>query len=399
MSESSVLPRQPEAAAIDHAHRAHALLSASSAHRWMNCPPSALLADKLEDQPSVFAEEGTFLHELCELKLHQYLGDTDPESLKAQYRERMDNEFYTEEAEAVTDEYVSFCVETIEAVRASDPDALVLVEHRLDYSEYVPGGFGTGDMLIVGDGVLEIIDFKGGRGVRVEADHNPQLMLYALAGLLEFDPLYDIHTIRMSIVQPRLHNTSSFEMTPADLLRWAEAEVAPKAALALAGKGEFHAGEHCRFCKARFTCRKRSEYFMELARKDFREADLLTDEEIADILPVAQNLARWVEDLLAFATAQAENGKTWPGYKLVAGVTKRKYTSDADVIRACTEAGFTNIFKTTLLGISDLEKAIGKKAFQDIVSPYVVKPEGKPELVPLSDRRKPVSSAQADFAE
>ena len=385
--------------AIDHAHRGHALLSASSAHRWMACPPSARLSEQFADQPTVYAEEGTYLHELCELKLHRYLGDIAPDVLNAQLRDHRDSDFYSDEAEAVTDEYVQFCVEVIEAVRASCPDPLILVEHRLDYSEFVPGGFGTGDMLIVGDGVLEIIDFKGGRGVRVDANRNPQLMLYALAGLLEFDPLYDIHTVRMSIVQPRLNNTSTFEITPEELLRWAETKVAPTARLAIEGKGEYQAGEHCRFCKARFTCRKRSEYFMALARQDFEEADLLTDEEIADILPVAQNLAKWVEDLLAYATAQAENGKTWPGYKLVAGLTKRKYTSEADVVRACTEAGFTNIYKTTLLGISDLEKAIGKKAFQDVVSPFVFKPEGKPELVPLSDRRKPISSAESDFAE
>ena len=384
---------------VDHAHRAHAMLSASSAHRWLACPPSVRLSEQFADQPTVYAEEGTFLHELCELKLHRYLGDVAPDVLEAQFQEHKDNDFYSDEAESVTDEYVQFCIETIEAVKASCPDPLILVEHRLDYSEIVPDGFGTGDLLIVGDGVLEIIDFKGGRGVRVEADHNPQLMLYALAGLLEFDPLYDIHTIRMSIVQPRLNNTSSFEITPENLLRWAQTEVAPTALLAIEGKGEFKAGEHCRFCKARHTCRKRSEYFMELAKRDFKEADLLTDEEIANILPVAQDLAKWVEDLLAYATAQAENGKTWPGYKLVASVTKRKYTNDADVIRACTEAGFTNIYKTTLLGISDLEKAIGKKAFKDVVSPYVFKPEGKPELVPLSDRRKPISSAEADFAE
>ena len=386
-------------APIDHSHRAHALLSASSAHRWMSCPPSAVLADKFEDQPTVFAEEGTFLHELCELKLHRYLQDTDPAILEAQYRDHMDNEFYTEEAEEVTDAYVNFCVEIIEAVRASCSDPLILVEHRLDYSEYVPSGFGTGDLLIVGDGILEIVDFKGGRGVRVEAERNPQLMLYALAGLLEFDPLYDIRMIRMSIVQPRLHNTSSYEITPEDLLRWAETEVAPKAALAIAGKGEFKAGEHCRFCKARFTCRARSDYYMSLAKQDFKEADLLTDEEIADILPVAQNLAKWVEDLVSYATAQAMKGKNWPGYKLVASQTKRKYTSDADVIRACTEAGITNIYKTTLLGISDLEKAIGRKAFKDIVSPYVFKPEGKPELAPLSDKREPISSAAVDFGD
>ena len=384
---------------IQHAGRGHSELGPSSSERWLKCTPSAVLSAQFQDKPSVYAEEGTFLHELCELKLHRYLGDMTRDVIERQYAEHKDNDFYSDEAESVTDEYVQFCIETIEAVKASCPDPLILVEHRFVYSEIVPDGFGTGDLLIVGDGVLEIIDFKGGRGVRVEADHNPQLMLYALAGLLEFDPLYDIHTIRMSIVQPRLNNTSSFEITPENLLRWAQTEVAPTARLAIEGKGEFKAGEHCRFCKARHTCRKRSEYFMELAKRDFKEADLLTDEEIADILPVAQDLAKWVEDLLAYATAQAENGKTWPGYKLVASVTKRKYTNDADVIRACTEAGFTNIYKTTLLGISDLEKAIGKKAFKDVVSPYVFKPEGKPELVPLSDRRKPISSAEADFAE
>ena len=385
--------------AVDHAHRGHALLSASSAHRWMSCPPSARLGDQFADQPTVYAEEGTFLHELCELKLHRYLGDMTPDTLDAQYQEHKDNDFYSDEAEAVTDEYVQFCIEIIEAVRASCPDPLILVEHRLDYSEYVPEGFGTGDLIIVGDGVLEIVDFKGGRGVRVDANRNPQLMLYALAALLEFDPLYDIHTVRMSIVQPRLNNTSTYEISPADLLTWAKNEVAPTAQLAIKGEGEFKAGEHCRFCKARHICRKRSEYFMELARLDFKEADLLTDEEIADILPIAQNLAKWVEDVLAYATSQAEKGKSWPGYKLVAGVTKRRYTNDADVIRACTEAGFTNIYKTTLLGISDLEKAIGKKAFKDVVSPFVFKPEGKPELAPLSDRRKPISDPSADFAE
>ena len=383
---------------VDHAHRAHALLSASSAHRWLECPPSVRLSEQFADQPTVYAEEGTFLHELCELKLHRYLGDVAPAVLDAQFQEHKDNDFYSDEAETVTDEYVQFCVETIEAVRASCPDPLILVEHRLDYSEIVPDGFGTGDLLIVGDGVLEIIDFKGGRGVRVEADHNPQLMLYALAGLLEFDALYDIHTIRMSIVQPRLNNISSFEITPDALFSWARNEVAPTARLALEGKGEFKAGEHCRFCKARFTCRKRSEYYMELARQDFKEADLLTDEEIADILPVAQDLAKWVEDLMAYATAQAEKGKTWPGFKLVASVTKRKYTNDADVISVCAEAGYTNIYKTTLLGVGDLEKRMGRKAFREVLGKLVYKPEGEPTLVPVSDPRQAISTAAADFS-
>src|SRR5699024_4531192 len=222
--------------------------------------PSVKLSEQFADKPSVYAEEGTFLHELSEMKLHRYLGDMTLEAIEAQYAEHLDNDFYSDEAENVTDEYVDFCIETIEAVRASCPDPLIWVEHRLDFSEYVPEGFGTGDLVIVADGVLEIVDFKGGRGVRVEADHNSQLMLYGLGALLEFETLYDIRTVRMTIVQPRLNNISTYETSAEELVRWAKTEVRPKALLAARGEGEFCAGEWCRFCKARYTCRKRSEY-------------------------------------------------------------------------------------------------------------------------------------------
>jgi len=308
-----------------------------------------------------------------------------------------DNDFYSDEAESVTDEYVSFCVEVIEAVRSGCTDPLIMVEHRLDYSEYVPEGFGTGDLIIVADGVLEIIDFKGGRGVRVEADHNPQLMLYALGALLEFDPLYDIHTVRMSIVQPRLSNTSTFEMTADALIHWAETEVRPKALLAYEGKGDFCAGEWCRFCKARYTCRARSDYFMKLAERDFKQPDLLSDEEITDILPVAESLNNWVFDLIAYATERAVGGKQWPGYKLVAGRSVRRYTGEAEVIKAATEAGFTDIYKTTLLGVGDLEKRMGRKKFGEVLGKYIVKPTGAPTLVPETDPRKPYADAASDF--
>ena len=341
---------------IRHSARSHARLNASSSHRWMMCPPSVKLSERFADKPSPYAEEGTFLHELCELKLHRYLGDMTPEALQAQYAAHRDSDFYSDEAESVTDEYVSFCVETIEAVRASCPDPLILVEHRLDYSEYVPEGFGTGDLVIVADGVLEVIDFKGGRGVRVEAERNSQLMLYGLGAVLEFDPLYDIRIVRMTIVQPRLNNLSTCETTADALIRWAETEVRPRALLAAKGESEFRAGEWCRFCKAKYTCRKRSEYHMRLAERDFRQPDLLTDEEIADILPVAESLNNWAADLIAYATQQAVDGKAWPGYKLVAGRSVRKYTSEAEVIRAATEAGYTDIYRTTLLGVGDLEK-------------------------------------------
>ena len=384
---------------IQHTSRAHARLNASSSHRWMMCPPSVKLSEQFEDKPSTYAEEGSFLHELCELKLHRYLGDMAMEAVEAQYAEHRDSEFYSDEAESVTDEYVAFCIETIEAVRSSCPDPLIMVEHRLDYSEYVPEGFGTGDLVIVADGVIEVIDFKSGRGVRVDAHRNSQLMLYALGALLEFDPLYDIHHVRMTIVQPRLNNLSSYEMEADELLRWAETEVRPKAQMAYEGKGEFCAGEWCRFCKARYTCRKRSEYHMHmrLAERDFKQPDLLSDEEIADILPVAESLNSWVQDLMAYATQEAVDGKHWPGYKLVAGRTVRKYTSEAEVIKAATEAGYTDIYKTTLLGVGDLEKRLGRKKFSEVLGKYVVKPQGAPTLVPETDPRKPYSDAAGDF--
>ena len=304
---------------IQHSGRAHARLNASSSHRWMMCPPSVRLSEQFADKPSSYAEEGTFLHELCELKLHRYLGDMAPDVIEAQYAEHRDSEFYTQEAETVTDEYIAFCVETIEAVKSSCPDPLIMVEYRLDYSEYVPEGYGTGDLVIVADGVIEVIDFKGGRGVRVDAHRNSQLMLYGLGALLEFDPLYDVHKVRVTIVQPRLSNTSTYEIAADELVCWAEKEVRPRALLAYEGKGEFCAGDWCRFCKARYTCRKRSEYHMQLAERDFRQPDLLSDEEITDILQIADSLNNWVQDLLAYATQQAVEGKSWPGYKLVAG--------------------------------------------------------------------------------
>ena len=383
---------------IQHSARAHAALSALSSHRWMMCPPSVKLSEQFADTPSPYAEEGTFLHELSEMKLHRYLGDMTPEVLEAQYAAHRDNDFYSDEAESVTDEYVDFCIETIESVRASCPDPLILVEHRLDYSEYVPDGFGTGDLVIVADGVLEVVDFKGGRGVRVEAERNSQLMLYGLGALLEFEALYDIRNVRMTIVQPRLNNISTYETTTDELIRWAQTEVRPKALLAYEGRGEFCAGEWCRFCRARYTCRKRSEYHMRLAERDFKAPDLLTDEEILDILPVAESLNNWVADLIAYATQQAVDGKTWPGYKLVAGRSVRKYTSEAEVISAATEAGYTDIYKTTLLGVGDLEKRMGRKKFSEVLSKYVVKPMGAPQLVPESDPRKPYADAASDFA-
>ncbi len=382
---------------VEHSHRAHARLNASSSHRWLMCPPSVKLSEQFADTTSTAAEEGTFLHELCELKLHRYLGDMPPEVIEAQYAEHRDNDFYGGDAEEVTDEYVSYCTEVIEAVRLSCADPMILVEHRIDYSEYVPEGYGTGDLIIVADGIIDVIDFKSGR-IKVDANRNSQLMLYGLGALLEFDPLYDIHTVRMTIVQPRIHNISTFEMAADALVLWAGNEARPKALLAYKGEGEFCAGAWCRFCKARYTCRKRSEFYMKLAEKDFRQPGLLSDEEMLDILPIAESLASWVEDILAYATQQALDGKTWPGYKLVAAKTNRRYTSEADIIKAATAAGFTDIYKTALLGVGDLEKRMGRKKFAEVLGKYITKPLGAPQLVRETDPRKPYGDASGDFA-
>lgn len=383
---------------IQHSGRGHSDLSPSSSARWLKCPPSAKLSAQFEDKPSEAAEEGTFLHELCELKLHRYLGDMSSDEIERQYAEHRDNDFYSDEAEAVTDVYANHCIEIIEGIRQSCPDPLIAVEQKLDIHEYVPGGFGTGDFIAIADGVIDIVDFKGGRH-RVDADHNTQLMLYGLGALLEYDALYDIQTVRMTIVQPRLNNISTFEMPASKLLKWAEDYLKPRALLASNGEGEFCAGEHCRWCNARYTCRARSEYFMQLAAQDFREPGLLSDEEIAEILPVADELSKWAQDLVAYATQRAVDGKTWPGYKLVAGRSVRKYTSEAEVIRVCTDAGYTDIYKTSLLGVGELEKRLGKKAFRDVVGNLVIKPDGAPTLVPMSDPRQAISSAASDFAE
>ena len=368
--------------------KGHALLSPSAAHRWLHCTAAPRLESTVEDRGSTFAEEGTLAHAYCARKLKKFLGQDTTEE---------DREIRLLNGKYHTDEYAAFVLERLAEARRDCPDARLLVEVRLDLTEYIPEAFGTADAVIVADGRMEIIDFKYGRGVEVSAKDNPQMKIYALGALELFAGDYDITDVRMTIVQPRLNNISTYETTAEELVRWAKIEVRPKALLAAKGEGEFCAGEWCRFCKARYTCRKRSEYHMRLAERDFKQPDLMTDEEILDILPVAESLNNWVQDLISYATQQAVGGKAWPGYKLVAGRSVRRYTSEAEVIKAATEAGYTDIYKTTLLGVGDLEKRMGRKKFSEVLGKYVIKPVGAPQLVPESDSRKPYSDAASDF--
>ena len=371
---------------------AHALLGASSSHKWLHCPPSARLEEQFENTTSTFAEEGTAAHALGEYKIRTFLG----ESL-----EKPISNYDSEELEEYTDVYLALAMELITKAKDECKDPLILVEQRLDYACYVPEGFGTGDLIIVADGTLDIVDLKYGRGVAVSAKDNPQMKLYALGALTLFDVLYDIETVRMTICQPRLENISSYEIKASELLEWAETELKPKASMAYKGEGDFLTGEHCRFCRARQTCRARADSFLQLAQYDFALPALLEDEEIIQILPLAEKLASWANDIYAYATEKALNeNKEWSGYKLVEGRSNRKYKSEEDVVKALTKAGYTEIYRQSLLGVSDMEKQLGKKTFNELLGTLVEKPQGKMALVLTSDKRQDIkNTVKDDFKE
>jgi Protein of unknown function (DUF2800). len=372
----------------------HALLSASGAHRWMECTPSATLEKSFQDQGSSFAAEGTAAHELSEHKLRKFLKQRSKKPV---------SEYDSDELDEYTGIYVDYATELITRVRDSCRDPIILVEQRLDFSNYVPEAFGTGDLVIVADGTLYIVDLKYGKGVPVSAEENPQLMLYALGALNLFGFLYDINKVSMTIVQPRLESISTYEIPVEDLLLWAEYCLKPKAQMAMNGEGEFVPGEHCRFCKAKITCRARAESFLALAQYEFKQPELLLENEIAEVLKVADNLAKWAGDVYSYATDKAiQEGINWPGYKLVEGRSNRKYVSDEEVIKAANIAGYSDIFKKSLIGITEMEKLLGKKQFNNILGNLVEKPKGKITLVPETDKRQPImleNTAQAEFKE
>lgn len=374
----------------------HALLSASSSHRWLNCPPSARLCENYEDKGSEYAQEGTDAHSLCEHKLKLALGmdTTDP----------MENlSFYNEEMEQCACDYASYVLELVEEAKKICKDPVVLIEQRLDFSRFVAEGFGTGDCVIIADGTLYIVDYKHGKGVEVSAVENPQMMLYALGALELFDGIYDIDTVRMTIFQPRRENVSVCVMSKDDLLQWAYNDLMAKAKLAYDGGGEFACGDWCRFCKAKAACRKRAEYNLELAKYDFAMPDTLEDAEIAAILEKADELAAWAADVKEFALQQALNGVRYAGFKVVEGRSNRKYTDEDAVADTVKKAGY-NPYEPKLLGITAMEKLLGKKQFAKLLSGLVEKPQGKPALVPESDKRQEMNidkaaSAVEDFKE
>lgn len=372
------------------------VFSPSSAHRVLQCPPSLMLDKKFPDKGSEFAAEGTYAHAMAEFILRRYLDDVpDPECLDDFEK----TEFYSEAMVDYVHTYTDACMEKIVAARQSDAEAVFLPEQRLEFNSVVQGGFGTGDMVIISDKMLEVIDLKYGKGVRVEAEGNPQLQLYALGAIETFGSIYDFDEVKMTIIQPRNGGVSEQVMTVEALKAWGES-IKPIIAQALKGEGEFRAGDHCRFCKAAPRCKALADYNLSLARLEFKDVDLLTDEEIADVLGRVDHLKNYADMIAKYALQEAVAGRhQWPGYKLVEGRSRRVYTDTKAIVKVLTAAGYkkAQIMKPQeLIGVTDMTKLLTKKTFEELLGDYLEKPQGKPTLAPVSDKR-PEFKPAAEF--
>ena len=400
----------------------HALLSASSSKRWINCPPSVRLEEGFPNESSVYAKEGTFAHSLCEFKVRKYLHERviRPQS----------DEFYSEEIDLITDMYFEFVVGVIEEMKKNGSAPLVLVEERVDYSHIAPLGFGTADLVVIGKdesgrGILHVIDFKAGKGIYVDPDHNSQMMLYAIGALNAYGYIYPIEDVRMTIVQPRLDNISTFECSRQELEEWGES-IKEVAKMAFEGKGDQNPGDWCRFCRAKPVCRACAEEAMSLASEEFldlntnelsaeirdssvavtdqpaqikeeaatpvfKQPGLIPLSDLAGILPTLNRIYSWIESVFAFVTSEAiSHGVSVPGYKVVEGRSKRIFTDPRAVVDIAVQNGYTDLYKQQLITLTEFEKMMGKKRFNELLGEYVTKPPGKLTLVPEDDPRPPV---------
>ena len=357
----------------------HARLSPSSSHIWLNCPPSVRLSEKYADETSVYAEEGTEAHSLCEYELKKALGVKVPDL-------RGNLEHYDNEMQDAADGYVETVLGIREELRAADDCTEVFVEQHVDFSEFVPGGFGTSDAVVIGGSTMAVIDFKYGKGVTVSAEHNTQLMCYALGAYQAFGSLYDLKTVRLVIYQPRLSNYSTWELSTEELLSWAENDLRPKALLADAGEGEFSSGEWCRFCRARHTCRERAGKNLELAKYDFKLPPELDDSELPAILSALSDLERWASDMKEYAEKKLLSGGSIDGWKLVEGRSNRKYKDEEAAAKVVKEAGY-DPYEHKVLGITAMTSLLGRKRFNELLSDLVYKPPGKPTLARSDDKR------------
>ena len=366
----------------EHQECEHSTLSASSAHRWMHCTKSVRFTEGLKDSGSSYAEEGTRAHELCAWKVAELL--KIPGVKKPGFN-------YDAATEECADSYAAFVAEKMEK------KAAIFLEQRVDYSEYTaPGSFGTADCIIMAGGTLKIIDYKHGVGVPVSSEKNPQLMLYGLGAYDALKDLYDIKHVEMSIFQPRISNISTYSMDLETLLGAAEKEFKPKALEALADSGSFCAGDWCRFCKGKNICRERARVNLTIAREDFALPPELSNTEVAEILTKVDQIIAWCNDIKDYALDSALKGESFQGFKLVYGRSIRKYSDEEKVAELVKGEGL-DPYQHKVLGITDMTKLLGKKRFEELLDGFVIKPEGKPTLVPESDKRP--AMALSDFSE
>lgn len=373
----------------NHKNRAHAVLSASSAHRWMNCTPSALATADIPDTVSPYAQEGTKAHEMAEQFLNAYLKGEEPPVVKD-----TDEEVFYE-----LKPYLDRVIDTYEALKNQDSSTVMFIESRVSFEKWVPEGFGTADVIIISGDTVRIRDLKFGKGVPVDAVDNPQARCYALGVLEKFGDIYDFGIVINEIDQPRLNHFSTEEISVADLLHWADTELKPKAELAIKGEGEYHAGDWCRFCKLNGKCRAKANFSLEI--EPISENELST-EEIAKVLSRARDLQSWVKSLEDHVTQALMDGQELPGWKLVEGRSNRQYVDELAVADRLIENGYEDalIYKRQLYGISDMQTLLGgRKKFDEILGDLVIKPEGKPTLVPESDRRPAINqkNIESDF--
>lgn len=376
----------------------HALLSPSSAYRWLHCTTAPRLEADVPDESSDYAEEGTLAHAYCARMLKQYLGL--PTEGEDQEIAELGPQYHSGEMDEYVAQYVDLVLYKYSEARQRTRDAKLLIETRLDFSEWVPDAFGTADAIIIADGEMEVIDFKYGKGVRVSADHNPQMMIYALGAWSAFSFAYDIQSVRMTIVQPRIDNVSECRLKVMTLAKWADEELKPKAEQAYKGDGPEVPGEWCRFCKVRGQCEALKEQCLSWAQ-NFSDPKLISNAEMAQrVLPALPTVKIWLAAVEEYALKQALAGEQYEGYKVVAGRSVRKITDPEGAMAALRSEGILDeafLKPRELRTITELEKALGKKHFAELCGAYVTKPQGKPNLVPVTDKRPPYSTAAEDF--
>ena len=373
----------------------HAMLGPSGAHRWLTCTPSARMEKGIPDTGSRFAQEGTLAHHIGELLLRQQWEGAD---IAAGLEAARADPMYSGEMGEYMEGYAAFVEERMAEAKSRCNDPRIFIEQRVSFEDYIPESFGTADCLILSDGLLDVIDLKYGQGVPVSAEGNPQMRIYGLGCFLALSFAYDIDAIRMTIYQPRIDNISAATMTREELLAWAETELKPRAALAWEGKGEFCPGdETCRWCRAAPICRAHRDYQMAIAREDFADPPYMDPEEISDVLKRLPSLLAWADSVKAYALDAAINlGDHFPGFKVVEGRSNRRYTDEEAIAKALRKVGYkvADIYKPReLLGLTAMEKLVGKKKFGELAGSYIVKPAGSPTLVPDSDKRPPLNTA------